>query len=100
MTGAPGSLLIRYELDTTVEGLKMASRYHDEENPKSKQCTGDAHAYAVSGAYIANLPNTDPRLRRAARLISHVVVYAGAPNQRPYDLGANAPTRRPQVEVR
>jgi len=84
VTGNPGTVSWVYKVQTNIPSLAISSFYSDMETPDWKQCTGDAHAYGVSGLWIVqSLPNTDP-LRsheRVDELRITRVGYFDPPNQ-------------------
>jgi hypothetical protein len=91
LTGKQGSLLIHYELDTSIKRLVETSLYDDSREPKWSQCTGDAHSYGASGPLIRHLSNTDPRFAKVAHLMSRVILYPGAPDVPLQDERVTAP---------
>lgn len=82
VSGAQGSLIHLFEVDTTISALNLTSFYTDRVPPQYTQCTGDAFEYGVSGPHINGaIPNTDPWLgTNAQRLIMIRTIDYEAPN--------------------
>jgi hypothetical protein len=64
-TGAQGTVVVSGQVATNISGFSYSSYYLDDSTPSGgteTQCTGDAFAYGMSGAYINTaIPCTDPR---------------------------------------
>ena len=82
VTGAQGTLVSAFLLDTDITPFATTSYYSDTTSPTETQCTGDAFEYGASGYRRADIiPNTDPTLGAASRLeLTRVIRYA-PPNQ-------------------
>jgi hypothetical protein len=65
LNGPQGAVVHAGTVDTNWTGFNSTSYYLDDSSPPVTQCTGDAFAYASSGAYVnpsgsPQIPNTDP----------------------------------------
>jgi hypothetical protein len=83
ITGAQGSLTHVGSVSTDISPFNYTSYYFDDATPgggAETQCTGDATAYGMSGAWInQSIPNTDPSLGAAKFLHSRRHIYYDAP---------------------
>lgn len=94
VTGPQGTLTHVFLFDTDWTGLNWTSWYEDNTRPTKKQYTGDGQAWGQSGPLVnVQIPNTDPSLGAAYRLVTTRVVYIDAPGK----TTADALNRRAQA---
>ncbi len=80
ITGAQGSVVNTYALNTSIPAF--APSYYYEDNATDGQCTGDGHSYGLSGPWIQQtIPCTDPVAcaGNASFLTAVRIAYFGLP---------------------
>ena len=83
LTGAQGTVTHIGWMSTSFPAT-LTHYYVDDSTPPVTQCTGDAFAYAQSGAYVTSaIPNTDPALGGTDTLLANRVMYFDGPGATP-----------------
>jgi hypothetical protein len=82
VTGAQGTLVMTYTVETDIPAFAYTSYYSDDSTPSTTQCTGDAFQYGASGFQVdQSIPNTDPAVGAANVFQSTRAIAYEAPGQ-------------------